>query len=413
MHATKFEIIPPPHIKLLKRTKAFGNDCADFLAGGNGGTSLFRHFSLECTFSTSGTMPRSIKKMIVSAIIPFLQWVAFMIIWMLLIVRQRRPFAHVFRQSIVTAYAVFYISYTGMAGTLLKLAICQQTDSHSDHENAIANSKYWMEDTDINCSSSQYRILLLAGGIPLILSVFGAPAWLLFVLIHYRERLDEPQFLATYGFFYKSYRSEHKYWEVVIMGRKALLFAIIPFSHSLGPNLQLLMAMGILFISLQAHSIANPFLEDGPNLHRMEAISLSCSILVFFAGLVFTDPKTSDAGRIINSVIILGSSIGTIIYLVASLVLEVVKGMDDLLLKWEIAIDGSTTFPMKIFLLARALLLTLKDGQQHQGSLATHEDLSLAPAVSMESQKMVEAVNLVDSNPSIVFSSGDIAEDKD
>ena len=270
-----------------------------------------------------------------------------------------------------------------------------------------------MEDTEIKCSSSQHRILLLAGGIPLTLSVLGAPYWLLFVLIYNRERFNEPQFLETYGFFYKSYRSEHKYLEVVIMGRKALLFAIVYFSHSLGFHLQLLVAMGILFISFQDRFIANNFLEDGPNLHRTEAISLACCIFVFFPGLVFTDPKTSDAGRIITSVIILRFSIGTINYLVASLGIEVAKGMDDLLLKWEIAIDGFTTLLVKILLLARALLLGFKTGQQHQGSLATYEDPPFAPAISMESQNRVESVNLVDSNPSIVFSSGDIAEDRD
>ena len=75
--------------------------------------------------------------MIVSAMLRFLQWVPFMIIWILLIVQQRRPFAHVFHQSTVNDCAVFYISYTGMSGTLLKLAICQQADSHSDNEIAI------------------------------------------------------------------------------------------------------------------------------------------------------------------------------------------------------------------------------------------------------------------------------------
>ena len=383
--------------------------CADFLVGGNGGASLFRGISLDCIFSDNTSIPRSMKRMALSAMFPFLILFAFMLFWALCALKQRKGRNYIFRHWIVTAYVVFYISYTNMTETLLKLVICQGADSASDdgYIKSVAVSQYWMEDTDIKCYSHEHLILLLVGGIPLTLAMFGAPVWLLYELIYHHDRLDKPQFLGTYGFFYKSYCQGRQYWEVVIMGRKALLFAIIAFSHSLGPLLQLLLSLGTLFISLVAHLLANPFLEDGPNLHMMETASLSCSCFVFFVGLIFIDPRSSDSGRIIISVMLLSLLVATMIYLVGNLLLEVAKGIDGMLDDYKITTNTSTHLHTKVLLLGRAGLARFKKQLQHPGLSATPTDQDLAPALSMESQKVVAAVGSVCGTPPIVFSRSD------
>ena len=294
-----------------------------------------------------------------------------------------------------------------MAETLLKIAIFQNADGDFDAINEIADSKYWVEDTDIRCFSHQHQILFFASGIPLIVSLFGAPAWLLFVLIYHHKRLNEPQFLGTYGFFYKSYRPKRQYWEVVIMVRKALLFSIIPFSYSLGPHLQLLIAMSILTVSLAAHLFANLFVEDGPNLHMMEAMSLSCSIFVFFTGLVFSDPKTSDTGRLIVAIMLLSALIATIAYLIASLLSEISKKLNDLLGNCGIVHKKTTFSPMEILLFFRAILIYLKAKLWQQGS-HTYKDAPLSLAISKEYHKMVEMRSPVDTTPFIEFSESEL-----
>ena len=74
-----------------------------------------------------------------------------------------------------------------MTETLLKLVICQSADNapNDGYTKSTAVSHYWMEDTDTVCYSRNHLILLLFGGIPLTLAVFGAPIWLLYVLIRY------------------------------------------------------------------------------------------------------------------------------------------------------------------------------------------------------------------------------------
>lgn len=166
-------------------------------------------------------MPRSIKKMILDVMLPFLLGLPFMIFSMSLNLHHKRFVGHLFSRWIVTAFAVLYVSYKKMAEALLNIAICQNADGYFDAINEIADSAYWVEGTDTRCFSRQHQILFFASGIPLIVSLFVAPAWLLSVLIYHHKRLNEPQFLGTYGFFYKSYRSKRQYWEVVIMVRKA------------------------------------------------------------------------------------------------------------------------------------------------------------------------------------------------
>ena len=116
----------------LSKLNMFEYSCADFLMGGNGGASLFRGFSLDCIFSNSTSMPRSMKKMALSAMLPFLVLFAFMLFWAVYALKLRKSWGYIFRHWIVTAYVVFYISYTNMTETLLKLVICQRADDASN-----------------------------------------------------------------------------------------------------------------------------------------------------------------------------------------------------------------------------------------------------------------------------------------
>lgn len=186
-------------------------------------------------------------------------------------------------------------------------------------------------------------------------------------------------------------------------GSQGTLIWYNPFFTLFGTHIQLLIAMSILAISLAAHLFSNPFVEDGVNLHMMEAMSLSCSIFVFFTGLVFSDPKTSDTGRLIVAIMLLSALIATIVYLMASLLSEISKKLNDLLGNCGIVRKKTTFSSMEILLLFRAILIHLKAKLWQQGS-HTYKDAPLSPAVSREYHKMVEMRSPVDTIPFIEFS---------
>ena len=123
---------------MLRVFKCF---CADFLMGGNGSDLLFGDFSLDCIFSNSTSIPRSMKKMAFSTMLPFMLLSILMLFWALHAVKRSRGSSYIFRHWIVTGYVVFYISYTSMTETLLKLAICQSADNatNDEHTRSIAH----------------------------------------------------------------------------------------------------------------------------------------------------------------------------------------------------------------------------------------------------------------------------------
>lgn len=246
-----------------------------------------------------------------------------------------------------------------MTEGVLKIVLCRAADEASDNVYAAfstAQSVYWEEDTDVSCESEQHRTLLLGGAVPLFLVVFGVPLWFLIVLFLQRDKLQDPQMLGTYGFLYHFYTPKRRYWEVAIMARKALLFVIIGLSNRLGPDLQMLLALGVLHISLAAHMWANPFVTDGPNLNRMEGVSISCSILVFFSGLVFRDPDASEAWKIGASAAVIISLLVTLSYLLMQLLFEAVKGLEVHLAKRQIAVKDDATVLAKMVALIRDCL---------------------------------------------------------
>lgn len=57
----------------------------------------------------------------------------------------------------------------------------------------------------------------------LLLVVFIVPFLMALTLWKYRDVIDRPDMIATYGFLTKGYRSEYYYWEIITMYRKSIL----------------------------------------------------------------------------------------------------------------------------------------------------------------------------------------------
>ncbi|CAD7698606.1 unnamed protein product, partial [Ostreobium quekettii] len=71
--------------------------------------------------------------------------------------------------------------------------------------------------------------------------------------------------------------------------------------------------------------------DRAPNLHNMETASLCCSTFAFLTALVFNDPNTSQAGRVVVSVLLIAFGAGVVAYLLMELSREVWRKVDDML----------------------------------------------------------------------------------
>lgn len=285
-------------------------------------------FAFECVFEAGGPTPRSILQIVASLIFPFLVIVILGAIWGLVAFLKRRPSGYFAAKLSASVLAVMYIAYIDITKNVLRIHDCAEADKKgidpSDY--AIATYTYWVIDPELQCRKGQHLLLFLAAGIPLLAVVtIGMPAVLLMFLSYQEVNSSKKGYIATYSFLCRAYRPGCKYWEVVIMVRKMLLAAIAVYSYSLMSNLQAVLALGVLAAALALHLWMRPFVEDGPNLNRLETISLMASFLSFLAGLIFNDPQTSDSSEVVTSIIVIGVLAGVFAYMLYELVLEVFK----------------------------------------------------------------------------------------
>jgi len=222
-------------------------------------------------------------------------------------------------RAIICFLVVGFFAYQSISEDLMGTVSCIQLDGdemdqaerfdQGDDINysqfAIAQERYWTEDTNIECFSSSHAYLVGFLGIPgIILFLCGIPLYLLVFLLYKRqkEELLELNVLNTYGFIYQNYEDKFVYWEVMILIRKALISAIVVFAYPLGSNLQGVMALGVLILSLAIHLIATPFKYLALNI--LEGCSLVVTIFTFYAGVVFNDENTSESAEVLLSVLL-------------------------------------------------------------------------------------------------------------
>lgn len=190
-----------------------------------------------------------------------------------------------------------------------------QVDSHADdwpfNKYLGAVGRYWGEDTIYRCYRGKHLFLVIFLGVPgLIFFSIGVPFGLLCFLERKKilGQLKEQQFVNTYGFIFQNYEERFVYWEVVIMIRKALIGAIIVYAYPLGPNLQGVLAQGVLVVALVVHLVAEPYKYRSLNI--LESASLLISITVYYAGIMYNDGKTSPQVQVLLTVIIILLNIG-------------------------------------------------------------------------------------------------------
>lgn len=269
----------------------------------------------------------------------------FLALWAFMAVVKKKSLHYLLHHWHAAIVSVIYYFYINMTRVLLRIFTCTHVDDEVE-EFSIATFKYWVEDTDLKCYKGIHLALTLIAGVPLLVLIsIGMPLGLLVIFLLQHKSLVNRNVFQLYGFLYSSYRVDLQYWEVIVMLRKALMASVAVFAFSLGPNLQAILASGILITSMGVHVLKMPFVLEGPNLNRLESISLASSYVVFFMALVFNDPNSSTTGRVIASVILIGAVSGAALNLVVALMTEVSKGIDITLVEHNIEVrDDTTTF---------------------------------------------------------------------
>ncbi|GMH37409.1 hypothetical protein BSKO_05282 [Bryopsis sp. KO-2023] len=284
-------------------------EAQDIAAGFSNGSGVV---SIDCVLPKDTPIPRSVISLILRISFPFvilaIMLLFFFLYWVYMWNKNGKSFKYFVSRAIISALCILFFTYALITKDLMRSVNCIPVDSDDDsgqlyHEYAIARDKYWGEDTSLTCFEGTHGFLVFALGLPgLALISFGAPVYLAYFLNKNKARLNDRDFLNTYGFAYQAYKEKNVYWDAVIMARKGLIGAVVVFAYPLGGNLQGVLALGVLLLALVLHMLIQPFRNT--KLNYLEAASLVVSALTFYSGIVFNDPKTSTEAEVAVSIIL-------------------------------------------------------------------------------------------------------------
>ncbi|KAF6254191.1 hypothetical protein COO60DRAFT_1542740 [Scenedesmus sp. NREL 46B-D3] len=115
------------------------------------------------------------------------------------------------------------------------------------------------------CGSAQHLGLVIGGGVPGLLWVFGLPLALGLTLRRHNRMENEEQQLASerielqYGLMYDKYRYSCYYWETILLIENCLLTLLLVLLQGQPPALQVLCAMAVIFIEAVLHVTFKPY----------------------------------------------------------------------------------------------------------------------------------------------------------
>lgn len=158
-------------------------------------------------------------------------------------------------------------------------------------------------DASIECGSEKHAALVWGSGVPaIIFYVLGIPATLFLFLYLNRDTLAQEDTRVLLGFAYSNYRPSLYFWEVVVIAR-LVMFALISVSFREDPRLQASLGLAVLFFSVLAHVLCNPFASKA--LHQIEAAALIGNWMTLFCGtLLFNERISADVKLFITFCIV-------------------------------------------------------------------------------------------------------------
>jgi hypothetical protein len=137
-------------------------------------------------------------------------------------------------------------------------------------------------DLNLPCFQPLHLSYIFRYALPgLAVYVVGVPLLFFLLIRANRHSLDDPRSIKLVGFLTVGYErtSPAVFWEVVLMSRKAALFAVLVFFRNSGPALQASLACGLMLIFLGAHISFWPFDDDSLDSLEFAAVCLAALTL--------------------------------------------------------------------------------------------------------------------------------------
>ena len=200
-------------------------------------------------------------------------------------------------QFILSLVILMYLLYPTLCKQVFRLFTCVEIGG--------LNKWYLSTDLQVECWMGYHQTMVLLLGIPqLIVYIIGLPVAGFVVMYHSTQlkHVNNLKIKYRYGVLFSGYRPGMIYWEVVVALRKVLVSGLVVLVSEIGVSMQIHIGMMVLIISLVAHLLAQPFVENWYILERFETGSLVVCWLTLWSGIVYIQNDTAaPTGAVANN----------------------------------------------------------------------------------------------------------------
>ena len=155
-------------------------------------------------------------------------------------------------KSLVTVTAVIFLMYPTMCEKAFAMFSCK----------TIGGIDYLQVDLEEPCYSARHLSMVFLIGLPQLAYVLGLPLLVLKFLKRNQAGLfKNPVVLTRWGLFFKGYKENRYYWELVITARKVCVVSLSVFGRELGVQRQSLVVLLLLLVCIILEIVGQPFRE--------------------------------------------------------------------------------------------------------------------------------------------------------
>jgi len=219
-----------------------------------------------------------------------------------------------------------FLIYPGVSSTVMSLFVCKD----------IGGTPYLLTDFSIRCGDARWRKYVGYGVVMLLIYPLGIPSAFLFFLTRYRTRMEEPGVILQLGFLYEAYEPKLWYFEIMDMGHKLTMVALIgflPFYMHMPAGM--VIVIGFLIVML----VMVPYIRRSD-----DGFAIFCQVELFhiiFAAYILTlNPKYDEPTNIALSVMMIFLTISIILIAVLMSLRNLHKLVLDHVRKRALALEG-------------------------------------------------------------------------
>ena len=275
-------------------------------------------FVLDCLLPVDLMIPRTILRQILVALQPVVTILLIAVPSALNCLVKRRRALDLLKRIILISVVVLYNAYLSLAMTAVDTFTCVPVRDGTSLEENNSRHLYWALDTSVECYGKEHLLLVVCLSLPLILFAVVFPMLFAAALInsHRKGTLSSEWTKETMGFLFAGFEERFVFWDATILLRKAILSAIVVFGYELGEDLQGLLAVALLVLSLFLQTTFNPYRNE-LELNKIESLSLTVSVLTFLAAMILNSSTISSVpAEYTSAAVLLTSNIVFLAFLV-------------------------------------------------------------------------------------------------